>query len=510
MFARLRWCLLLALLGAWSVASHAQMDAKLRAQLTGFEQVGPNEYRRTTAPSGSGGSRLITPNSGGALVSDTRSLALRAGTAPVTATAQLSRPVITRMGATLLRGLPVIGMGIAVWDLWDYNFRVQPKGDGVGLIHDPGVEQGTVTGTTWFCQVLGDTVGPRGSASGACQERITAVNEYNAAHPTDHGGGTISWRVWTLGTVTETTVQVIGQDTCTGPAWWCPSGLGGPVTSNGTVWSGEGQVTQCPASVDPSNPAYSIPAGAPPDPVDGKCRTARYHHTPITVEGAGQLGDANQTPFTDGIREDIVDQGLSQGQTPDVSARGSSGPASQTGSPTSTTTTNPDNSTTTVTKTPTYTYNYGGDQITVTTTTVTVTNNGGDITTTTETTGDPAAPAEEIITCGLPGKPKCIIDETGTPEAPADTSTVQADALVLPVKNCVLSPTSCFPALPDLNWSFSLPTGCQPIPVAAFSQWMPGGIDLCPFQPMVHDIMSMIWAAGGLFAGIGMMFRGSQ
>jgi len=298
------------------------------------------------------------------------------------------------------------------------------------------------------------------------------------------------------------------QDVCVGACWGEGSGPLGTVTVN-TYASGTTTTTECPASVDPGNPAYSIPAGAPPD-ADGKCRTARYHHTPISVEEAGQLGDANQAPFNDAIREDIVDQGLSQGQTPEVSARGSSGPASQVGSPTTTTTTNPDNSTTTVTKTPTYTYNYAGDTINVTTTTVTVTNNGGDVTTTTTTESSPTGETPEFFTCGLPGKPKCAIDETGTPTAPADTSTAQADALVLPVKNCILSPTSCLPALPDLNWSFSLPTGCQPIPVAAFSQWMPGGIDLCPYQPMVHDIMSMIWAAGGLFAGIGMMFRGSQ
>lgn len=36
-----------------------------------------------------------------------------------------------------------------------------------------------------------------------------------------------------------------------------------------------------------------------------------------------------------------------------------------------------------------------------------------------------------------------------------------------------------------------------------------GSINMCQYQPMVHDLMSMIWAGVGLFVAIGMVFKES-
>lgn len=125
----------------------------------------------------------------------------------------------------------------------------------------------------------------------------------------------------------------------------------------------------------------------------------------------------------------------------------------------------------------------------------------------TSTTGQ--APKEDPITCGLPNTPPCKIDETGTASPPGDDSAQRSEGFIQGIRDCVLTPSSCLPALPDMNWAFSLPSSCQPIPLPGFAPYMTD-LDICPFQPTIHDIMSIIWAAGGLFAAVGMMFKGSE
>lgn len=120
---------------------------------------------------------------------------------------------------------------------------------------------------------------------------------------------------------------------------------------------------------------------------------------------------------------------------------------------------------------------------------------------------NPATPTPtEIITCGLPSTPPCKIDETGTPEADPQKTQADSDNIFAEIKNCVLNPSQCLPALPSLNWGFSLPSGCTAIPfdtlVGTVIQ-----IDMCQYQPMIHELMSMVWAAAGLFFATGMVFR---
>lgn len=119
---------------------------------------------------------------------------------------------------------------------------------------------------------------------------------------------------------------------------------------------------------------------------------------------------------------------------------------------------------------------------------------------------DSGSGLEDLITCGLPWTPPCKIDETGTPQAPPDTSAQDADGVISGLRDCLIAPGACLPELPELSWAFDLPSGCQPLALPAFSEWLEP-IDVCQFQPMIHDLMSMVWAAAGLFAAAGMVFR---
>lgn len=170
----------------------------------------------------------------------------------------------------------------------------------------------------------------------------------------------------------------------------------------------------------------------------------------------------------------------------------------------------PATQTTTTTNTTNNTYN--GNTVTttnVTNTTTTITNNVTNTTTTTNpptTTTTDAPPPPEIETCGLPGKPACKIDETGTPQAKQDTSEADAKKAYKPLEDFVENPTSALPTFPTINWAFTLPSGCAPIALPAFEPWLQQ-IDVCAFQPMFHDLMSFVWVMGGIFGAIGTFWR---
>lgn len=123
-------------------------------------------------------------------------------------------------------------------------------------------------------------------------------------------------------------------------------------------------------------------------------------------------------------------------------------------------------------------------------------------------TAPPPAPApeKELVTCGLPGKPKCQIDELDTPKPePVDDKKI-VDDLMRPIKDFATDPKSKLPALPVLTWSFQLPTGCTVLAIPAFEPYL-APIDICRFTPMFHDIMTMVWVIGGLFGAIGTFWR---
>ena len=160
----------------------------------------------------------------------------------------------------------------------------------------------------------------------------------------------------------------------------------------------------------------------------------------------------------------------------------------------------------------TNTYNYEGNKVTVTTNTtnVTTTPSGQVVTSTTAVTSTQQTTstlaAEKVVTCGLPDSPKCKIDETGTPVAEPKKEIEAVDDLFKPLKELAQNPTAKLPTLPTISWSFQLPAGCTAISIPAFHPFLQS-LDICPFQAMFHNIMSMVWIFGGLFGAISLFWR---
>jgi hypothetical protein len=100
--------------------------------------------------------------------------------------------------------------------------------------------------------------------------------------------------------------------------------------------------------------------------------------------------------------------------------------------------------------------------------------------------------------------PPCKIDETGTPTAP-DASTFGGDVagelarITGGIDNPVVADTSW-------SWSFQLPSSCGPIAIPAFAPWLTE-IDICPFQPVIHDLVSLLWISATIFGCAGMVYR---
>lgn len=165
---------------------------------------------------------------------------------------------------------------------------------------------------------------------------------------------------------------------------------------------GKTTVTQCPASIDALDPAYSVPAGSPPGP-DGKCPTGRYN--PIDAATAQSRMDA----YADFSKaSNVLNKVLENGGTISVSGeRDLSGTSSVVGTPTTSTTTNPDGSVTTTTTTPSISYTYNGNTISVTnnstTTTTTCTAAGSCSSSTTDTKNDESGSPTDT---GMPSVPK--------------------------------------------------------------------------------------------------------
>ena len=132
--------------------------------------------------------------------------------------------------------------------------------------------------------------------------------------------------------------------------------------------------------------------------------------------------------------------------------------------------------------------------------------------TVTSTTDRPLPPEEQTITCGLPNTPPCRIDERTTAQSTASINQeggVLANSfrrLFQPITNILNNPEQHLPTLPDVNWTFRLPSDCQPIQITAFGQGLKP-IDVCKFKPMFHSLMSVVWVMAGIFAAIGIFWR---
>lgn len=104
------------------------------------------------------------------------------------------------------------------------------------------------------------------------------------------------------------------------------------------------------------------------------------------------------------------------------------------------------------------------------------------------------AEGEEQAACGAPGQPACRIDETGTPRD--GTGKFEgANKGLDQTKDGFLDELDKVKDLkaPEWTWTFQLPTGCTMISLEGFGQSF--DIDVCRFQPVIHDLMTLIWIA---------------
>lgn len=207
----------------------------------------------------------------------------------------------------------------------------------------------------------------------------------------------------------------------------------------------------------------------------------------------------------------VLEQAVASGEPIPLPVPSVTGPLSVPGVPR--VTNFPDGSKTTVT--PEKQISYGPGSVTVTDREVTTQTSPQGVTTPVQDTAAPAplpapAPAQEIEieTCGLPGKPMCAVDGAGAPTGET-LDQDQGKRTLDPITEFLADPSSIIPDLPNINWAFALPASCAVIPITgALSDYMPS-IDVCQFQPMFHEIMSMVWMLGGLFGAISLFMRSS-
>lgn len=204
----------------------------------------------------------------------------------------------------------------------------------------------------------------------------------------------------------------------------------------------------------------------------------------------------------------VVDA-MKSGETIPLVPTAVTGPA--TGTP-SVTTTVDGTKTTTTTVTEKLTYPSGSPRVVTTKDTVISTTDSatGVTTTTTETSTVP--PAAATITCGLPDTPACKIDETGTPttEDGVGKRTKELKDTYKPIEDFVKDPSTLGKPFPTLTWSFALPSNCSIIPLGTSFEPFISSIDVCQFQPMFHQLMSVVWSIGALFGAIGLLMKNSQ
>lgn len=124
------------------------------------------------------------------------------------------------------------------------------------------------------------------------------------------------------------------------------------------------------------------------------------------------------------------------------------------------------------------------------------------------TAGTIARPASGTVqaACGAPGQPKCAIDETGTPsKADATSSFTNAGKAVDDTEKGIKDAIASIKdqAKPEWTWSFQLPTVCNSFVLDEFNIT----IDMCQWQPIIHDLMAIVWIGATIWFGIAIVGR---
>lgn len=133
------------------------------------------------------------------------------------------------------------------------------------------------------------------------------------------------------------------------------------------------------------------------------------------------------------------------------------------------------------------------------------------------TTGGGSSPTSvevNVETCGLPGKPPCKIDETGTPGPEASNGATSTDGLNGAFDTAVArihEVTS--PDGKDTSWGVTPTwfdsTSCSPFTLGTLPEPINREItfDICPVIPYVNGVMNFLWVVVTFFAIVSMTFR---
>lgn len=365
------------------------------------------------------------------------------------------------LGRIIRKGLiavPVLGTGVALYDIaLDLGFSVSNSGGTVSVsVTDPGAYQSS--GSYWRTQ-SGTPRYEAWSVDKLCRQWAAGNGYTYVGSGSGSPGGSCQATMggFNYG-VSYTTIT---------PPYSCPSGR----------WHLIGQ-TSCTTS----------PASAP--------------STLEAVEDA--VAARSGWPSSSRISQAVADATALEPAEPFTATPQVTGPATSPG--TTSTTENPDGSTTTTTTT--YNHTYTGPTINTTTQTITSTCTGGSCNTTSTTETPKVDEQPFTMPCGVPGTPACAVsvDETGMPTAD-DLGTDGPKDAEEDYESWIQGIAAANP-FPDINWAFELPTACGVIPTPAFVPFMES-IDVCQWQPMFHELMTVVWMLGGLFGAISLFMRNS-
>lgn len=124
-------------------------------------------------------------------------------------------------------------------------------------------------------------------------------------------------------------------------------------------------------------------------------------------------------------------------------------------------------------------------------------------------TTDKPDEGKEQLECGAPGQPKCAIDERGTP-----TGDTQVDGLgglkdgikAFGEKSAQDIDEAKGLSIDGWSFTFALPTGCTPLVIEPLQVTL----DVCQWQGIIHDLLSMVWLAVTVWCCVGMVGRTLQ
>ena len=426
MTRRLAWLIVALGVLVFAAADRAHADSLTRMSLTGFAPVAGGGYVRVSSAFADPVTSRIWSSAGGRIIAtDAVALTTRAA-APlaVSTAASVGFSDAALAVARCLLGGGVVCGGVAAAAAVYTAYRIYT--DATGIKGDPG--QATTQQLVWT-----------GSCFGSSKTGSSALDAYSAACTAGAAAQSSGSYVYHAPTAPTCTVATNGVNaTCVGMGSYTYTHPATGATANGNQQmdgsASKAMQAACPAVVDPAMPANNRPAGLAPGrdglcprpstewvnmtPEEAAARAAQY--PPAFVAGLGgefNGGGATGT-WAPGTWTDALTRAVESPTSSPVPATvTTTGPATQTGVPSTTTeTTGNPPVTSTRTETPGYAYTYNGPNVNVQTTSTTVVNNNG-ATTTTTTTG-PAAERTPDPCIANPSRAGCSMLGTPPTDAP--------------------------------------------------------------------------------------------